>query len=417
MIRRDALAARQGHQTWRAPTLACFLLAGASACGGDDTVVGTPATNPPEAEPLYLIQTRTFSPEGTTGVLIPTASLDGPLDYSRALEQPGGGVLYAEPGIGAFLIGSGEEPVITRYEIDAEGRLAAGAQLSFANEGVLFLYAGSVTFINANKAYYYDLDQLQIIVFDPSAMAITGTVSLAGAEREGYFTSFGVPVVRDDAVYFPAQWYTEPDWDRVPSGSMLVRIDSVTDSVTMTSDPRCTSMLFSLTSDAGDTYWFSEFFNAFARYARGPENGFPDCALRLRAGDTTFDPDWQLDTGSRTGGNPSVAVLQASDTKMWFRVLDPNLAPLPEGAAYEEFDTAQAWQWYLLDVASDAPAVPSTARPVSSMSAVGMYVDGRAFTSIDNEDYSESLLLELTEDSFIERARVRGVIDEIARMR
>ncbi len=54
--------------------------------------------------PLYLVQTRVFSAEVTTGMLIPTAILDGPLDYSRALEQPGGGVLYAEPGMGAFLV-------------------------------------------------------------------------------------------------------------------------------------------------------------------------------------------------------------------------------------------------------------------------------------------------------------------------
>lgn len=409
--RRWLRGARRGVR----PLSAVALGASLAACGGEGEGSGPESAAP--GGPLYLVQTRTFSPEGTTGVLIPTPSLDEPLDYSRALEQPGGGVLYAQPGVGTFLIGSGEAPVITRYDIDAQGNLVPGAALSFANEGVLYLYAGSVTFLGPDKAYYYDLDQLQVIIFDPTRMLISGTVSLAGAAREGYFTSFGEAVVRPDGVYFPAQWYTEPDWDRVPSGAMLVRLDAQTDEVTLSSDARCTSMLTSLTTSDGDTYWFSEMFNAFARHARGPENGFPDCALRLRAGETSFDPTWQLDTGARTGGAPSVAVLQAGDTEMWFRVLDTAAAALPQGAAYEDFDTAQAWQWYLLDVASDAPAVRNDTRPPSSMAAVGMYVDGRSFTALDNEDYSEAVLLELTADGMMERFTARGVIDEVVRVR
>ena len=90
---------------------------------------------------------------------------------------------------------------------------------------------------------------------------------------------------------------------------------------------------------------------------------------------------------------------------------------LPEDATYEDLDTAQVWQWYLLDVASDAPAVRDDPRPLASRSAVGFNVDGRAFTSLDNEDHSESILLELTAGNFVERATVRGVIDDVARMR
>jgi hypothetical protein len=404
--------------------IAALALAGLSACDDDDVLLGEPsvsadaAVEPSGSEPLYLIQTRVFSPESTTAVLIPTPTLDGPFDDSRALEQAGGGVLYAEPGVGAFMLGSGEEPVITRYEIDAQGGLVPGAQLSFANEGVVFLYAGSVSFVSPTKAYYFDLDQLQAISFDPRAMAITGRVSLAAAEREGFFTSFGDAVVRPDGIYFPAQWYVDPDWDRVPRGSLLVRLDPETDEVTMTSDSRCTSMLASLTTASGDTYWFSDMFNTFARVARGPENGFPDCALRLRAGERQFDPDWQLDTGARTGGVPTVAVLQAGDSQMWLRGLEPAaVEALPEGATYEDLDTAQAWQWYLLDVASDGPAVRDDQRPLASMSAIGFNVDGRAFTSLDSGDYSESILLELTAGNFVERATVRGAIDNIARVR
>ncbi|HKO90173.1 MAG TPA: hypothetical protein VJU61_03410 [Polyangiaceae bacterium] len=401
------------------------MLAAANACGnGTDSVAPadeTPdAPAPPPAEPsedpLFLIQTRTFSPDGTTGILIPVSSLDEPVDYSRALEQPSGGVLYAEAGLDWFLVGDGEEPVITRYELDAEGRFVSGNSLSFANEGVIYLYAGSVLFVNEHKAYYIDLDQLQAISFDPTDMAITGIVSLAGAAREGFFTSFGSAVIRSDGIYFPGEWYTEPEWDRVPSGSMLIHIDPETDVVTMASDPRCTSMLAALTTSAGTSYWFSDMFNTFARRGYGPDRGVPDCALRLNPGETTFDPDWELNTEARTGG-PSFAVLQGGDSTMWFRVFDETAVELPVPADYETMDTAPAWQWYSLDVESDQPGQRNDERPLSSVGALGMYVDGRGFTTNEDSEYSETTLLELTGTGFVERTTVRGVIDDVVRLR
>ncbi len=390
------------------------LCAGCLGCGSDlgsDDAVGV------EGGPLYLIMARTFSSEITTGILTPTSSLESELDYSRAIEQAGGGVLYSEPGIGTFMIGSGEEPTITRYRIDPDNRFIAGQKLSFAGYGVQYLYADTVIFVNLHKAYYVDLDQLQAIAFDPSAMAITGSVSLAGAAREGFFTSFGEAVRRDDAIYFPAEWYTEPDWDRVPQGSMLVRLDPETDEITFTEDARCTGMLLSTTTDAGDTYWFSDGYNTLARRGYGPEHGVPDCALRLRAGERAFDPDWQLDVGSRTGGAPAIPVLRAGGSKVWLRVLDESAIELPVPTDYSTLDTAPAWQWHLLDVESDASAQRNDERPLSSVGAFGIYVDGRAFTTVENSDYSESTLVELTPEGFVTRSTLRGVVDSIARVR
>jgi hypothetical protein len=368
--------------------------------------------------PLFLVQSRIFPPEGTIGILTPTGSLDGPLDYTRAIEQPGGGVLYAEPGVGTFLIGAGEEPTIARYELGSGDELIPGKKLSFAGQGVVHLYAGdSVVFVNPAKAYYLDLDQLQVIVFDPTEMVITGTRSLAGARREGYFTSFGQVVRRPDGIYFPGQWYREPDWDRVPAGALLVRIQPETDTVTMTSDARCTGMYVALTTDAGDTTWFSDSYNTFARVGFGADRGVPDCALRLRAGETTFDPSWQLATGARVGGAPVVPIVKAGGSKIWLRVFDATAVKLPTPADFNTVNTAPAWQWYLLDVESDAPAVRNDERPLSPVGGLGMHIDGRTFVSTENADYSESTLLELTPAGFVPRATVRGVVDNIVRVR
>jgi len=80
-------------------------------------------------------------------------------------------------------------------------------------------------------------------------------------------------------------------------------------------------------------------------------------------------------------------------------------------------DTAPAWRWYSLDVESDAPAVESTEGPFTSHGAFGWDSAGRSFSSTTNDDYSESILLELTSDGFEERATVEGLLDGIVRVR
>lgn len=409
---------RAGTDMTKRMTYLPLLAALGVSCASDNEDLAGAGPDDGADEPLFLIQSRVFPPEGTIGLLTPTRSLDAELDYSRSLEQPGGGVLYARPGLGTFLIGSGEEPTITRFEVGPGDTLVPGSKLSFAGYGVLYMYAGdSLVFVNPRKAYYLDLDQLQAIAFDPTEMVITGTTSLAGAAREGFLTSFGQVVQRDDAIYFPGQWYAEPDWDRVPSGSMLVRIDPETDTVTITQDSRCTGMYVTMTTDAGDTYWFSDSYNTFARRGYGPDRGVPDCALRLRAGETTFDPSWQLDLATRVGGASAVPILRAGGSRMWIRVLDESAASLPTPADFNTVNTAPAWQWYLLDVESEAPAVRNDERPLSAVGGLGMYIDGRSFVSTENADYSESTLLELTPDGFLTRATVRGVVDNVVRVR
>jgi hypothetical protein len=397
----------------RAPLLLALVVL--AACGDGSA----PDTAPvPSSGPLYLVQTRVLSPEASTGVLVPLPSLDatGPVSTARALVQPGGGVLYrgAEPGV--FLVGSAEEPVLTRYELGPDDEMLEGARLSFANQGVVFLYPGSVVILDATRAYYLDLDQSQAIAFDPTAMAITATISLAGVRRDGFLTGFGGVIVRDDGLYFSGHWYTDPEPDRTPAGSMLIHLDPATNEVTITSDARCTGMLLVSQNVAGDAYWFSDSYNTFAR--RGYGNGVPDCGLRLLAGETTFDPTFALDITARTGGAAAVPVLRASDTQVWLRVLDEASAgELPVPADFGTLDSTQAWQWHLLDLASDAPAVRNDDRPLASAGALGMAVDGRSFTAIGNADDSETTLLEITPAGFIERGTFQGIIDDIVRVR
>lgn len=387
-----------------------------SACGSSDADGGAAAVT----EELWLLQTRVFVDDGATGYVVPTGKLEGQLSNRQAIEQGGGGMVFAAPGKpdGSFLLGFAERGTLTRYTVDAKNQFEEGIALSFENFGVTSGY-GVIAWVDAHTAYWVDTAQLQLIRFDPTDMTVGGAIPIEGTEREGYVTEFsGYPLVREDGVYFPVRWRKE--WEdlepRAPVGAMLVHVDPATDAVTVTSDERCTSLLLGQTTADGDTYWFSDNYNTYSRIIGGAERGAPDCALRMRQGESTFDPDWYLDLGERTAGRPADASIAGPGSSVWLRVYhEEEMAEAP--ADIDSADTAPAWRWYELDLSSSEPAVENTERPFAGHGGFGLYAGGRSFSAVENADYTETKLLELTDEGFVERLSAPGLIDGIVRVR
>jgi hypothetical protein len=357
-------------------------------------------------------------PDGRENLFSPFRSLDAPLvDPKTSLEAPGNARLYAQPGIGAFMIGSGEDPSITRYELAADGQFIKGDTVSFANQGVTTMDYRAVVFVSATKAYYRDGTQLQLIAFNPSAMTITQVIPMKGLDKTGYTAGFGAAVTRDNGVFFPVFYFDSKNYDRVPSGATLVHVDTNTNAVTVTTDDRCTGMDVSMTSEAGDTYWFSSGLNTVAWRGYGLDHGVHDCALRLKKGAETFDPTWSLDLTTRTAGWAAVAMMPGGGSTIWLRVLDETQVTVPSPADYATFFGLPDCQWYALDVTSEDDAQRNDDRPLASCGGGGFFVDGRAFTYESSDSYASSTLLELTRQGFEPRGKFTGFILEVARMR
>ncbi len=369
-------------------------------------------------EPLYVAFSTIETPDNRMGYFATTPSLDGsvPIDVTRGIEEPGGGRLYVEPGIGTFMIGGGETPTLTRYEVGADGSLRRGAVLSFANQGVSDLADGAVIFASASKAYLRDRDQVQLIAFDPTRMVILDSFPLEGLEREGFITDFGQSVIRrGDAIFFPMMWYDENE-DSGPAGAALVRVVPETDEIEITTDPRCSGLSVGLLADSGDMYWFSTRVTTWWR--ANPDAGTPrDCALRVSAGQTSFDASWELDLTTRTNGWPSVATVAAGGSKVWLRVLVESEVPVPDDATPDIVEELQGYQWYLLDVEGNEAAVPNQERPLGSYYAYGFHFDGRTFTTENDAEYTRSTILEISEQGFSVGPSVEGTLRGLARLK
>jgi hypothetical protein len=173
----------------------------------------------------------------------------------------------------------------------------------------------------------------------------------------------------------------------------------------------------SMTSEAGDTYWFSSGLNTVAWRGYGLDHGVHDCALRLKKGAETFDPTWSLDLTTRTAGWAAVAMMPGGGSTIWLRVLDETQVTVPSPADYATFFGLPDCQWYALDVTSEDDAQRNDDRPLASCGGGGFFVDGRAFTYESSDSYASSTLLELTRQGFEPRGKFTGFILEVARMR
>jgi hypothetical protein len=396
-----------------------LVLLGACAGPGERPAASTEGQPGPgagsAASPLYLMLARITSPGGRAHYFAPLRTLEGNdlVDTSTALEERGNARLYAQPGAGAFMLGSGESPTITRVEVDGEGRFTKGERLSFAELGVSSLGFRAVTFVDANRALYRDDSQLQVIEWNPTTMTITRTIELpADLARPGYTAFSGPAVARGDRFLFPLMWYT-PAVDDVPAEVALVTVDLATGQATAVRDPRCPVGGVTFDGPDGATYFVSQLTSTYAD--RMFRRGRAGCVLRIRAGETVFDPTYLLELGDLVAGAPAAAVAWGGQGYLWFRSLDEGLHAPPAGTTYAEFYAASAWRLWRVDVTRpEAGALPADLPPASCC--------GQSYV-VDGVPYGQEVvgevgtLVDLSGDRPRPTISVRAFIIDLVRLR
>lgn len=382
---------------------------GVDAGGGSG---GEGGGQPGGGDSVYVVFTTIETPSGRFGYYATTPSIEGDVtvDVRQGVEEPGGGQLYAPAEGGYFLLGGGETPTLTRYDLGEDDELEKGKTISFANLGVEGIWS-TVIFAGPSQAYFLDPAQHQVIAFDPTTMLLDETIPIEGLQCEGE-TYFGMAIERTDGFYFPGNCYGE---NTNPPGVDLVHLDPETNEVTVANDTRCTGAMVGMQADDGTAYWFSDLWNSMEWQFLGTDVPH-DCALRLNAADTTFDDEWELDLTTRTDGVAALAGVPAGDTEIWVKVFEESAVQgqLPA----DEVDWgAKAWRWGLLDVASEAGVALDESSDLVVYYGEPIVVDARAFSPASNEDFTETTLIELTRSGAKERLVVEGELRKVVRLR
>lgn len=411
-----------------------------AACSGVDAVIldpPAPAPSPGEAPspvegqtplpveneaPLYAISASVFSDEGSTSYVALLPSLDAgvEIDYSRVLDVGSASSLFGPEKGSFFAVGLDEAPTVTKYEVTADERFVERETIDFSGYGLTYMWRdpGLVPFLSEDKGYVLDNRELQVVIWDPAAMQITGSFSLADVEDPDYpLTRFEQdPTFRGDDLLVLVTHSTEDD-EGAPYTSLMT-IDTVNDRVTsIVREERCGGLWESVKDSKGDIYFSSGTWDAAQNRVFGSAVETAPCIVRVKAGESGFDPDYFVSSAS-IGGYPAGGLVSGGGDTAYIKVLDETaLPPIDE----EDFDAVwggEVWQWWRLELGSSAPATPITSLPLANGGGGELSVEGRSYVRHATADFARTTLLDMgAEGGPIEGLTLRGYPYGIVRVR
>lgn len=326
--------------------------------------------------PLYGIMTAVENPDGRANYLHTVDEL-GPsvkFDPTVSLELPGYSRMWAKENSGEFLIGQSEDVTITKWQISEGEVFEKGSVVSLQGEGTDYI-TQTMTIVSETKAYYIDFTQGQLIVINPEGMIIEKVIPLPAQmapEVDGLFTDFSSTSpyqIINDKLFIPVGW---TDYDtKMKQATGLAVVDVNTDEITYTEDDRAPSAISTVKMDNGDLYFGTGWTIIYD--AEGRELNRKGGILRVKAGETTFDPNYYVPY-------PEFAadIFQSPvDNRAYIRVLDETKLKWSEVQdASETF--SNVWQPSLIDVTTGEIEV------VESLPHVVWFrtktTDGRIFT-------------------------------------
>lgn len=360
-------------------------------------------------ERAYAIATTLMAntPQATSLLFAAPALTEGTtIDYRQAVSVPDTVSLFGVEGSGRFYSTTAMTANVTRYEVDAQGRVRPGQVLSFAQFGIGSSYSTrSIIFASDTKAYLLDDTTLQAITFDPTAMTTGRAIDLRALRQDGYRTNFSYNVPTRGGQIVVAAFYYDATYSSAISETAVALIDQATDEVTILRDSRCGAFSTAALSANGDIYFGSDTYSVALRRVGGAAAAPPGCLLRMRAGANALDSEFFAQVTDLTGGQLGGGVVPGEGNSLWVRAFDESLFAVTPATSALHILAAPAWRWWRVDPSNPtAPAVASAFAPGAGEVRY-FNVGGRAYAGNPNQDYTMTVLLDMTSSG----APVRGL--------
>jgi hypothetical protein len=412
-----------------------LLSVAAQACSGDDAVILQPATPEatppdetppderpaPDESPLYAVGASVFGAEGNSSyvALVPSLERSVAIDYGQVLEVSSASSIFGPEKGSFFAVGLDEAPTITRYDITSDARFVERETLDLANYGLGYMWRdpGLVPFLSESKAYVIDAAELQVVIWDPAAMVVLGSFSIDGVADADYpVTRFEPdPTFRGDELLIVA---THSTADATAPFSTLISLDTKNDRVTrVVREERCGGLWDSVKDAKGDVYFATGVWDATQNRVLGSDVAAAPCLLRVKAGDSGFDPDYTVDPAS-IGGYAAGGLVSGGGNAAYIKVLDETALPPIRAEDFNAVWSGAVWQWWRFELGSSRVATPVTSLPLSNGGGGELSVDGKTYVRNTDADFSRTTLLDMSADGDpIEQLSLRGYPYGIVRVR
>lgn len=368
--------------------------AGATACGDDPS--GERANRG-----TLLTNAVVFGDDATSSYLSLLPSLESEdVDLDGAREFAGWADVWVHAG--KVFVSDGEAPVVTRFSVDADGAFVEDGRLSFQRYGAESAAFWTNLFVSEHKAYLFNIDAREVVIWDPEELEITGTFALPELENRAGQT-LQVPstdrssVVRGDRAYVPTLW---ANWDELSlsEDSVILVIDTTRDEVIDTLGVPCPNLNVATTDDDGSIYFSNWVFSIAPTLVDGKAHA---CAVRIPSGSDALDDDWSLTFADVTDGREAAALQFLGDGKALMSVFHHERAEISPEVDRNELVSSGNWRFWTVDLGT------LEASPIESIGwhAGGVYgtrVDGRYLLLVPSADYSSTTAYELFPDGTAE---------------
>jgi hypothetical protein len=371
-----------------------------AASGGEAVSAGSGGSSPTSDEPaLYAISSLIFDDTGATAYVAFMDSLDEQtVDLSSAAEFPGWSSIATMGG--ALFVGGGEAPEVTRYSVTEGGTLGDGEKLSFAEFGFGTVSFSHNVFVDKTTAHLR-LEETSRILWDPTELAIRGTVTApeVARERDGLSVSaanFEGLALRADGVAWPYFWH-DADWYEFHQSSQIgiYGTDGALDTLL---DAPCPALNIATADEAGNLY-FTGMVDTIAYQLLEEDSTLERCAVRINAGEHTIAEGWPRRFEELTEGRPSGRFYYLQDGVGILTVFHEERATLDPGDAFGSI-FADNWGLWLVDVEAWR-AEPIEGWGFGSSNIFFSRVEARTFLHRVNSDFSETKIYEITTDASV----------------
>jgi len=397
----------------------------AAGCGDDSTTVGEttavgaaqPAGGSAAEAPgdsaagstFYAIATEIYGADfsSSTSLVQLVPSLDvGEIDLGSAREYNGRATVGT---VGGWLfIMDGEEPIVERFSVGADGSLTPNGQLSFANYGMPYwsIDDWGNTMVSPTKAYFTNPGDGALIVWNPTTMEIVRDIALPVEASADLELQSAPAYLHGDRLFRLFSWanFDTFEFSRVPQ--QLAVYDTATDElVSLSEETRCPAVYsVPFEDESGNLYFSNHVWSPMETLVKGAPQS---CSLRVLAGESTFDPSWELRYADFAQGREGAVLRYLGNGQALADIFHAERTAITDATDPSELGQSSNWRLWAVDIDAGAGA-PIEGLDFKPGGYNDVHVGGRSFILMPTADYARTTAYELEAGAAVQRFAILG---------
>lgn len=364
-----------------------------------------------ELGPLYAVESLTYGVFGRFSYVMLIDHIDEQPLVTLASGREFGGYAPADPVNGGIIVGSGESPTFSRFEVTGKKRWISRETISFANFTTQPLVASLYT---SPTQAFVPFDTTNYVTWDPTTFTIgteVGASELVPLKRDELIAQRGVANELRGNELFQAYYWSTEDFRRYSQTSTISIIDTESPKVKGAIDVACPHFHISSQDEAGNLYFSN------SQGSIGPavlDSTQPrNCFVKIAAGESTAgEPVFFKDL---TEGREGSSIFYIGDGKALFNVFHHERQDLAN-AKQDDIDLSPNYHLWLLDLttmkAEMMPGIDFTGGQISVYR-----IDGRVYAAMPAADYSTTTFYEILPTGAVKRFDAQGWAFKIFRVR